>query len=113
MDEFNKIRKAFFTNGESINKIAKKFRRSWDTINRIVSMKREDIEHRGKRPNREGKVITQEVINTVEEYLNEEKIKFVKRKQRYTARKIYEDLLRNGIYKGSRRRMEDLVGSAQ
>jgi len=109
MDEFNKIRKAYFTNGESVNKIAKKFHRSWETINNIISMEREEIENRGKRPNRKGKVITQEVIKAAEEYLKEEEMKFVKKKQRYTAKKIYEDLTKSGVYQGSKRRMEDLI----
>ncbi len=109
MDEINKIRKAFFTLGESRNKIAKRFRRSWDTINNIVSMKREDLETRGKRPNRGGTVVTPDVERAVEEYLRDEKEKSVRKKQRYTAKKIYDDLLEKGVYSGSRRRMEELV----
>jgi transposase len=36
MDEINKVRKAYFTLGESKNAIAKRFKRSWETIDRIV-----------------------------------------------------------------------------
>ena len=35
MDEFNKIRKAFFQEGLSINEIARKFKRSWETVDVI------------------------------------------------------------------------------
>ena len=109
MDEINKIRKAFFTHGESRNKIAKRFHRSWDTINKVVSMKREDLGNRGKRPSRGGTVVTPDVELAVEEYLKEEKEKFVRNKQRYTAKKIYDELLEKGVYKGSLRSMGELV----
>ena len=66
MDEINKIRKAFFTHGESKNAIAKRFNRSWETIHRIVSKEREDFDNRGNRPNREGKVMTSEVLEAIQ-----------------------------------------------
>ena len=109
MDEINKIRKAFFKDGENKYTIAKRFNRSWDTVHRIVSLKREELDNRGKRPNREGKVITPEIIQAIEAYLDEEVKKRVKRKQRYTARKIYNDLRSKGIYKGSERRVQYTV----
>jgi transposase len=109
MDEINKIRKAFFTHGESKNQIAKRFKRSWDTINQIVSMGREDLKNRGKRPSRGGTVVTSDVELAVEEYLKEEQGKLVKKKQRYTAKKIYEDLRAKGIFKGSIRSMQGVV----
>lgn len=109
MDETNKIRKAYFTDGENRSQIATRFNRSWDTINKIVSMKREDLKNRGKRPKREGTVITPEVEHAVEEYLKEEIEKSVKKKQRYTAKKIYTELKAKGIYKGSIRRMQEVV----
>jgi transposase len=109
MDEVNKIRKAYFVYGFSINKIAKKFNHSWETIQKIVSMEQEELANRGKRPNRAGSVITPEVERAVEEYLKEEKEKCVRKKQRYTAKKIYEQLRARGIYKGSRRSMDNLV----
>ena len=62
MDEINKMRKAFFTYGKSRNRIAYRFHRSWDTINKIVSMERENLKNRGKRPNRRGTVVTPESV---------------------------------------------------
>jgi len=109
MDEVNKIRKSYFTYGRSINKIAKEFKRSWDTINRIVSMEQENLGSRGKRPNRGGTVVTTEIEQAVDGYFKEEEEKSVRRKQRYTAKKIYDELRAKGIYKGSRRTMETLV----
>ncbi len=38
MDEINKIRKSFYTNGENKHQIAKKFNRAWDTVNRIIEI---------------------------------------------------------------------------
>jgi len=92
MDEINKIRKAFFTSGESKHKIAKRFNRSWDTVNRIVDASREKLEERGKRPNSLKKVATPEVVQAVDKYLEEEVQKKVKRKQRYRAKIIYKEL---------------------
>jgi len=109
MDEINKIRKAFFTHGETKNAIAKRFNRSWDTIHRIVSMEREEFENRGNRPNRKAKVMTPEILLAIQAYLDEEVEKRVKKKQRYTGRKIYNDLRAKGIYKGSERRIQYTV----
>lgn len=107
MDEVNKIRKSFFTDGESKNAIAKRFNRSWETIDRIVSMSREELENRGCRPNRKSKVMTDKVLKAINAYLDEEKEKGVKKKQRYTARKIYKDLKEKGIYEGSEKQMQN------
>ena len=109
MDEVNKIRKAFFTHGESKNSIAIRFNRSWETVHRIVSMNREELENRGKRPNRGSKVITDEILRAIEAFLDEEVEKKVRKKQRYTTKKIYHELRSKGIYKGSERRIYDVV----
>lgn len=109
MDEINKIRKAFFTYGESKNAIAIRFNRSWETVHRIVSMKREELESRGKRPNRGSKVVTAEVLREIEALLDEEVEKKVKRKQKYTVKKIYNELRSKKIYSGSERRIYDIV----
>ncbi len=66
MDEINKIRKAFFSEGESINKIATKFHRSWATVNSVISMPRVELKNRGKRPNRKKTVTSEEVIKAIE-----------------------------------------------
>ena len=41
MDEFNKIRKAFFQEDLTINQIACRFKRSCDTVNAIVNTSRD------------------------------------------------------------------------
>ena len=109
MDEVNKIRKRFFTHGENKSQIAKKFNCSWDTVNRIVNMERDDLSNRGKHPSRSKKVMTPEVVEAIEKYFEEEKEKRVRRKQRYTAGQIYRELKEKKIYKGSIRRMQEMV----
>jgi len=111
MDELNKIRKRFFTHGESRNKIAKEFHRSWDTIDRIVKMKREDLDSRGFRPNRPRQVITPKVLEAIEGYFKEEEDNLVKKKQRYTGMQIYRELKEKKIYHGSQRQMQLVVSS--
>ena len=110
LDTVNKIRKEYSL-GRSINAIAKLFNRSWETIQRLVTMSREELKNRGKRPKRKSKVIDDKVVKAVEAYILEEINKKVPRKQRYTAKKIYNDLKERGIYKGSLRVMQDLVKS--
>lgn len=113
MDEFNKIRKAYFVDGLSIHEIAIKFKRSWATVNKIVNISRDEISFEKKSSTRAPKVSTQEVINAIVERLEEEAQLNVKKKQRYTAKKLYEELTGNGIYKGSKRRMQELVKDAR
>jgi len=109
MDEINKIRKAYFTLGDSKNAIAKRFKRSWETIDRIVMSTREELENRGKRTGKKKTVITPEVEAAIYALLDEEVEKKVKRKQRYTARAIYNTLKEHGIYKGSEKHIETTV----
>ena len=109
MDEVNKIRKAFFSKGESKHQIASRLNRSWATINRIVNDSREQLLDRGKRPNRKSYLLKDLVLNAIKSYLQEEIEKKVKRKQRYTAKFIYKELKNKGIYQGSLRRMQDLI----
>ena len=91
MDEINKIRKTYKL-GETKNAIAVKFNRSWETVDRIVSLPLEELEIRGQRRKRKSTVITPEVIEGVNRYLREEIEKKVKRKQRYTVKKIFDCL---------------------
>lgn len=109
MDEINKIRKLYLSGTISKNEIAKKFNRSWETIDRILKMSQEELENRGKRPGRVPTVVTPEVIEAVEKYFIEEETKKVKKKQRYKTNTIYKELKEQGIYKGSLRRMHDIV----
>jgi len=108
MDEINKIRKTYKL-GETKNAIAVKFNRSWETVDRIVSLPLEELEIRGQRRKRKSTVITPEVIEGVNGYLREEIEKKVKRKQRYTVKKIFDCLKERGIYSGSIKGMEKLV----
>ncbi len=103
MDEINKIRKSY-SNGKTIYELSKQFNRSWNTINRIVKTSREELCNRGKR-GRKSSVITPKVISAIEEILSKEKKYNVKKKQRYTATKIFDILTEKGIYKGSERSM--------
>ena len=114
MDEVNKIRKAFYTEGFSINEIARKFKRSWSTVNEIIKTPREELENRDKQErNRESTVGTQEVIDAINVYLDKEIRLGVKRKQRYRSNVIFKELKEKGIYKGSKRRLQELVKEAR
>lgn len=109
MDEINKIRKSFFTHGLTRAAIAKKYNRSWDTVNRLVNMERDELENRGKRPRRSRQVMTEEVIEAIKKYLDEEEEKCVKKKQKYTGLQIFRELTEKKIYSGSRRRMHEVI----
>ena len=111
MNEINKIRKCFFTHGLTRAAIAKKFNRSWDTINRLVNMERDELENRGKRPGRSRQVMTEEVIESIKKYLDEEEEKCVKKKQKYTGLQIFRELTEKEIYSGSRRRMHEVISA--
>jgi transposase len=109
MDEINKIRKRYFDKEESVNSIANSLNRSWETINSIIKTPRDELELRGKRPNRRPQVLTDEVVSLVESYLDQEKALGVKRKQRFTSKKIFNDLKERQLYAGSRRSLYSLV----
>ena len=114
MDEVNKIRKAFYSEGFSINEISKKFKRSWSTINVIVKTPRDELENPDKKErNRESTVGTQEVIDAINDYLDKEVRLGVKRKQRYRSKVIFNELTAKNIYKGSKRRIQQLVKEAR
>ncbi len=108
MDEVNKIKKAY-RDGESINEIAERFRRSWATVKKLVDTPVAKLEARGRRPNKITKVVTVEVEEGIEAYLTKEEMLHVKKKQRYTAAIIYKELTASGVYKGSRRQLQDVV----
>ena len=107
MDDVNKIRKAYFSNGETKNEIAKKFNRSWNTIDTIVETDREQLPLRGKRSGRKATVATEAVKNEIRRVLQEEEHLKVKKKQRHKAAFFYKDLTRRGVYTGCERRMRD------
>jgi len=114
MDELNKIRKAFYSEGFSINEISKKFKRSWSTINTIIKTPRDVLENPDRKErNRESTVGTQEVIDAINGYLDKEVRLGVKRKQRYRSNVIFKELREKGIYKGSKRRLQELVKEAR
>jgi len=109
MDEINKIRKAYFSKGETKNEIAKQFKRSWNTIDTIVETDRDQLSTRRKRSGRKATVATEAVRNEIRKILQEEERLKVKKKQRRKAAFFYKDLTRRGLYKGCERRMRDLV----
>lgn len=109
MDEVNKRRKAYFTNGETKHEIAKTFKRSWNTIDTIVNTEREQLSSRGKRPGRQATVATEEVKHEIRKILQEEQRLKVHKKQRRKAAFFYKELTRRGVYKGCERTMRDIV----
>jgi len=54
-------------------------------------------------------VATKEVKNEVYKLLKQEQFLKVKKKQRYTAKFIFEELVRKNIYKGKDRTIRDVV----
>ena len=108
MDEFNKT-ESFFQKGLSINEIARKFKRSWETVDVIVKTSRDELEERGDRAGRASKVATEIVENAILAFFEEEVQLRGKKKQRYTARKIFNELKIKGLYNRSGRTMQSLV----
>jgi len=109
MDEINKIRKSYYKDGYNINQIALRFNRSWHTIKNLIEKPREQLTNRGKRPNRECGILTKDVIDAVNGYLDNEETYNVKRKHKYSATFIYHDLKNKGFYNGSARALRGLV----
>lgn len=109
MDEFNKIRKDYFVDHLSINEIAKKYNRSWATVHKIVNTSRDEFSDSEKKYTRIPKVATQEVMDAIADKIREEQLLKVKKKQRLTAKVIFEELTAKGIYLGSQKRMQELV----
>lgn len=109
MDEFNKIRKAYLIDRLSINEIAINFSRSWATVRKIVNSSRDEFSDDERKAARTSKVGTQEVLDAIADKIKEEQLLKVKRKQCMTAKVIFEELTAKGVYKGSRRRMQELV----
>ncbi len=109
MDELNKIRKAYFDEGENKNQLAIRFNRSWATVDALIETSREDLSNRGKRPERRPTVVTSEVVNAIEELLDVEEALKVKKKQRYTAKWIFKKLVAENLYKGKIRTLRQAV----
>ena len=108
MDEINKIKKDF-TQGDNRNRIANKFHRSWETVNNVIAASPEQVKERGKRPNRKPVVVTKEVRDEIYNFLEKQNFLKVKKKQKYTAQFIYNELKRKNIYKGSARTIRTVV----
>ena len=108
MMEIQRIRKAFFEEGLNKNQISKQFHRSWETVDRIISSSIEELEEEKKRE-RIPTVGTFEVTKAIKEMLENEKTLRIRKKQRLTAKVIYEELVKRRIYSGSIRRLEELV----
>lgn len=54
--------------------------------------------------------MTDDVIKAIHNLLDYEETAGVKKKQRYTAAQVFRKLSEQGVYQGSRRRMEEVVG---
>jgi transposase len=114
MDEVNKMRKAFHVDGFSVNEIAHKFKRAWGTVNEIVKTPLDELDKRDKQERkRESTVATQEVKDAIIHYLEKEMELGIKKKQRFRANVIFNELKKSGIYTGSIRRMQELVKDAR
>ncbi len=112
MDEFNKIRKEFFTNQKSVYEIAKEYRRSWVTVSKIIKIPEHLIEARGKRT-KANHVITPEVNKKIHELLEFEVLHRVPKKQRFTAKFIFKKVKEECDYKGSAKRIRTIVAIAR
>jgi len=108
MDEINKIKKDF-KKGHKKGKIAKKFNRSWDSVDNIVNTPLEQLQARGKRPNRKPTKVTKEVRDEIYRLLQQEQILKVKKKQKYTSKFIFGQLKDKKIYQGSDRTIRNVV----
>lgn len=108
MDEVNKIKKAY-RDGESINEIAERFNRSWATVKKVLDTPVDKMVSRGRRSSRVRTVVTTEVEDAIEAFLDREDMLRVKKKQRYTAAILFKELTNSGVYNGSRRQLQDVV----
>ena len=112
MDEFNKIRKEFHVRKKSIYQIAREYNRSWETIKNIVRIPEHKIQLRGKR-NSIPKVITPDILNKINEYLEFEVTHNVHKKQRFTSAFIFKKLKDEYGYSGSSKRIRTVVACAR
>ena len=104
MNEINKIKKASNLQEKSRNEIALEFRRSWATVDKYTKATSFELKDRGKR-SRNRTVVTDEVINKIKEFIDDEILRNVNRKQRYTSVYIFKRLKMDGIYSGSERQI--------
>ena len=115
MNEIRKIKKAFLEEGLNKNQLVKRFRRSWETISKIVDTPLEDLEEsQTNEQNRKRLAVvgTEPVLKAIKDLLEKEEKEKIKKKQRHTARVIYNQLREEGIYLGSYRRMVDCPKSS-
>lgn len=112
MYEAKTIRAAYGSGKKNRNQLAKGLGRSWATINTVVHLSDDELVRRGKRK-RDKTVQTEDAIARVRELLQEEHDLDVPRKQRMTAIGMYERLVREGVYHGKLRMMQDLVKSVR
>lgn len=109
MDEINKIKKSHIIKGKSKNQIAKETNRSWATVDSAVKIAPEGLKTKGQRPGRRKTVITGSVEQRINDFFDDEVLKTVHRKQRYTATYLFNELTKEGIYKGSDRQFRKAV----
>lgn len=112
MSEIQRIKNAFFDEGLAKRAICRKFHRSWNLVSAIINTPLEKLEEQlGEKVvgNRKPTVGTLEVQDTIKKMLLDEKEYRIKKKQRLTAKVIYNKLVEQGIYSGSPRRLQELV----
>ena len=108
MDEINKIKKSSSIDGKSRPEISDKFNRSWATVDKYVSATSDELKDRGKR-SRKSLIITDEVKQRIQEFIDDEIVRKVHRKQRYRSVYIFKQLKKEGIYTGSERQLRKVI----
>ncbi len=96
VDDYKQIRRRFL-NGESQRKIARELNISRKTVKRYCEG--ENVPWARKTPERKSSVLTEEVINFIKECLEEDDKEGLK-KQKHTARRIYDRLVLEKNFQG-------------
>lgn len=109
MSEISKIQSDYFVKGKTVHQIAQEKRRSWSTVKKLTSSTCEDLILRGARKNKISHICTDQVLAKIRSYLNLEISCNIPRKQRYTAEYIYEKLVDENQYSGSKRYLRQLI----
>lgn len=108
MDEINKIKKLHVNQGKSFYAISKQKGRSWSTVRKYCNSTIEELKKRGKRSRSTTKV-TETVLAEINRFLDDEIIKNVPKKQRYSSTYIFKRLVAGGIYGGSERQIRKYI----
>lgn len=109
MTTISKIRCEHFVNKKSPHKISQELGISWATTKNYLEKSPDEITNMGKRPHRCSTVGNEQVQARIHEYLQQEKVLGVKKKQRYTANGLYNILREEGLFTGHPRYFRKLV----